>query len=118
MPPDTLETLRHVNHYLCSALLRLSPEQNRCSAIQPQDFFNLLSQLLLAAECLPHTTAPSEATTALQAELLEYRHNLESLQRLLPDLHQRLLAEKARLERAQSHVAAATAWARASRKTL
>ncbi|MFI5102182.1 MAG: hypothetical protein ACHP9V_02300 [Terriglobales bacterium] len=117
MPPDALETLRQVNDHLRSALLRLRPERQHCSTIRPQDFSDLLSQLLRAAECLRHPPEQPEAAAALEREALEYRRNLEKLKRFLPDLHGRLLAEKSRLETAQAHVAAAAAWAHAS-KTL
>jgi nitric oxide reductase activation protein len=114
MQPDTLETLRQVNDNLRSALLRLRPEQKHCSSITPQDFFDILSQILRAAECLRHLPPHSDA----EKESLAYQTNLENLKHFLPDLHERLLAEKARLENAQLHVAAATAWARARKKTL
>jgi len=118
MPPDALETLRQVNEYLRSALLRLHPSQKHCSAIRPQEFSGLLTQLLRAAECLRVRLPSPEANAALQTESLEYRGNLEALKQFLPDLHGRLLAEKSRLETARAHVAAATAWAQASKKTL
>ena len=118
MPPDALETLRQVNDNLRSALLRLRPERKHCSTIKPQDFSDLLSQLLRAAECLRRPPAHSEAAMTLEKESFEYRGNLEKLKHFLPDLHGRLLAEKSRLETAQTHVAAAAAWARASKKTL
>ena len=117
MPPDTLETLRQVNENLRSALLRLRPERKHCSSIRPQDFSDILSQLLRAAECLrllPH----SESAAALEKESFEYRSNLEKLKHFLPDLQVRLLAEKSRLETARNHVASAAAWARANKKTL
>ena len=113
-----LETLRQVNHHLRSALLRLRPEQKQCSSIRPQDFSDILSQILRAAECLRHLPPHPEAGEALERESLEYRNNLEKLKHFLPDLHERLLAEKARLENAQLHVAGAAAWVRASKKTL
>ena len=118
MPPDALETLRQVNGSLRTALTRLRPEQKHCSTVMPQDFSDLLSQLLRAAECLRHPPAQSQASVALDKESLEYRSNLEKLKDFLPDLHGRLLVEKARLETAQTHVAAAAAWARANKKTL
>jgi hypothetical protein len=118
MPPDALETLRQVNANLHSALLRLRPERKRCSAIRPQDFSDLLSHLLRAAECLRRLPPLSEAGAALEKESLEYRGNLEKLKHFLPGLHVRLLAEKSRLETARAHVAAAMAWARARKKTL
>jgi hypothetical protein len=116
--PDALETLRQVNDNLRSALIRLRPEQKDCSTIRPQDFSDILSQLLRAAECLGRRPLDSDAGAALEKESLEYRGNLEKLKQFLPDLHGRLLAEKARLENAQLHVAAAAAWARASKKAL
>jgi hypothetical protein len=118
MPPDTLETLRQVNDSLRSALIRLRPEQKDCSAIRPQDFSDILSQLLGAAECLGRLPLNSGAGGTLEQESLEYRSNLEQLKQFLPDLQGRLLAEKARLENAQLHVAAAAAWTRASKKIL
>jgi hypothetical protein len=118
MPPDTLETLRQVNDNLRSTLLRLHPEQKHCSSITPQDFSDILSQLLRAAECLRRLPPLSDPGGTLEKESLEYRSNLEKLKHFLPDLHGRLLAEKVRLENAQLHVAAAAAWTRASKKTL
>ena len=118
MPPDALETLRQVNDNLRSALIRLRPERKLCSSIRPQDFSDLLSQLLRAAECLRCQRTQSEGSEALEEESLEYRGNLEKLKDFLPDLHGRLLAEKSRLETAQTHVAAVAAWVRASKKTL
>jgi len=118
MTPDALETLRQVNANLRSALIRLRPERKHCSTIRPQDFSEILSQLLRAAECLRRLPAHSEAAAALEKESLEYRGNLEKLKHFLPGLHVRLLAEKSRLETARTHVAAAAAWVRASKKTL
>lgn len=118
MPPDSRETLRDVNRNLRSAMARLRPEQTHCLAIGPQDFSDILRQLLRAAECLRHPPAHPEARVALAEEALEYRRNLEALKQFLPDLQGRLLAERARLETERSQVAAATAWAGASRKFL
>jgi hypothetical protein len=118
MRPDALETLRQVNDNLRSALLRLRPERKRCSTITPQDFSDILSQLLRAAECLRHPPTHSEAAAALERESLEYRTNLERLKHSLPDVQVRLLAEKSRLETAKAHVAAAAAWARSRNKAL
>ena len=118
MPPDALQTFREVNKNMRSALTRLRPEQTHCSTIKPQELIDLLGEVLRAAECVRRLPPHSEATVALELESLEYRHNLEKLQQFLPDLHARLLAEKARIETARTHVAATAAWARASKKTL
>jgi hypothetical protein len=117
-PPDAVETLRQVNDDLRSGVVRLRPEQKDCSTITPQDFADFLSNIQRAAECLRSLRIRSETSMAIEAESLEYRTNLEKLKDFLPDLHGRLLAEKSRLEMAQTHVAAAAAWARASKKTL
>jgi hypothetical protein len=94
MPPDPLATLRQVNESLRFALLRLRPERKHCSAIRPQDFSDILSQLLRAAECLRRLPADSKVAAILEKESLEYRSNLEKLKHFLPDLHARLLVEK------------------------
>lgn len=121
MSPDALDTLRQVNDYLRSTLIRLRPERKHCSAIRPQDFSDLLTQVLRASQCLrtpPHVPAALTTESALHEATLEYRGNLEDLQRFLPDLQARLLAEKGRLEIAKTHVAAAAEWDRAAKKAL
>ena len=125
MASDALLTLRQVNDSLRAALARYRPEQTRSSRITAGDLSGVLAELLRAAECLrnlPSDHSPSRAVTREEAALAEetraYRLNLEKLKCLLPDLHGRLLAEKARLESAQSHVAAAAAWAKASSGSL
>ncbi len=126
MPSDALLTLRQVNDRLRAALARFRPEQTLSSKITAGDLSGVLAELLRARECLrnllsqdtPSTPATAQETAALAEETRTYRANLEKLKRFLPDLHTRLLAERARLEAAQTHVAAASAWARASGKTL
>jgi hypothetical protein len=128
MPPDALETLRQVNRNLRSALLRLRPERKHCSTIRSREFSDLRSQLRRAAECLRRLPVHSEPAAEIEAagieateierESLEYRTNLAQLKQFLPDVHVRLLAEKSRLETARTHLAAAAAWARASKEML
>ena len=117
MAADKLTTLHEVNGRIRSALTRLRPDQKHCSDIRPQDFSDLLSEILRAAECLRDQPPTSEAVELAQASL-EYRTNLERLREFLPLLHGNLLAEKSRLEAARAQVAAAGAWAEASTKTL
>jgi hypothetical protein len=123
MPPDALEILRRVNDNLRSALARLRPERTHCSTLQPQDFSALLSHVLQASECLRNIHSHSVNTAwppknLIEKETLEYRGHLENLKRSLPDLHLRMLAERARLETARSHLSATSAWAGARNKTL
>ena len=89
-----------------------------CSTIQPQDFSDLMAEILCAADCLRSQPALSEDDAAVEQETLEYRRNLENLRDFLPQLHGNLLAEKSRLESARAHVATAAAWARSSGQTL
>jgi hypothetical protein len=117
MPANSLKALQRANGCIRSALLRLRPEQMHCSTIRPQDFSDLMSEILRAAECLANVPAPSDAT-ALEREMLEYHRNLEQLRDFLPQLHGNLLAEKSRLETARAHIATASAWARSSGQTL
>lgn len=118
MKTDTLQTLRQVNESLRFALHRLRPEHTHCSTIQPQDFADLLNDIVRAADCLHGQPLQPGTDPALEQESLEYRCNLQKLRVFLPELHRSLLAEKSRLETAQAHVAAAATWARASSRTL
>ncbi|MBI3478507.1 MAG: hypothetical protein HY010_22495 [Acidobacteria bacterium] len=116
MLPDTLTILNRANISLRSALIRFCSEQEHCSAITAEDFSNLLSEIVHAADCLRHQTVPGEE--AVQQAAQEYRTNLEKLRDLLPELQSNLLAEKSRLEAAQAHISSASAWARSSTSTL
>lgn len=111
MPLDTLATLRQVNKNLRSVLVHLRPERQLCSAIKPQDFYDLRREILRAADCIRSISLDPQPATELENESFEYRSNLEQLNQLLPDVQIRLLAEKSRLECAQNHVVAAAAWA-------
>jgi len=115
-PDDDLATMRAVNKNLKSALVRLRPERQHCSAIKARELSDLRSAILQAAECRRRISP--QTTPELKNELLEYRSNLEQLKQLLPDFQVRLLAEKSRLEKAKSHVAAAAGWAGASTSTF
>ena len=117
MAADKLATLREVNGNIRSALMRLRPDQKHCSDIRPEDFSDLLGEIVRAAECLRSQPAQSEGMELAHASL-EYRSNLEKLRELLPELHGNLLAEKTRLETARAQVASAEAWAQASSRTL
>jgi hypothetical protein len=117
MAADTLTTLQQVNGSIRSALTRLRPDQKHCSNIRPQDFSDLLGEILRAAECLRLQPPQSEGMEFTQASL-EYRTNLVKLRDFLPELQGNLLAERSRLEIAQAHVAAAAEWARTGAKTL
>jgi hypothetical protein len=118
MPLDILATLRRANDNLRSALVRFRPERQHCSTLKPRDFSDLCSEILRAADCIRYISQDHQAETELKNESFEYRANLKQLYQLLPDVQVRLLAEKSRIECAQSHVATAAAWAGATNKSL
>jgi hypothetical protein len=112
--PDALETpertLSEVNEDLHSWLVRLRPERSSCSSISREGFAAIISQLRRAAACL-RGQRTNPAGPEFEQEARDYRANLERLLQFLPSLQVRLLAEKARLETARTHVASASAWA-------
>lgn len=116
-----LLTLRQVNEKLRNALLRFRPDLHQCSTILPGEFSSLRAELVRARKCLrevENTIPDPENASALAAEACKYHTNLRKLKQILPDLQMRLLTERSRLGKAQIHLAAAAAWARASKKTL
>lgn len=90
-------------------IVGVQPENNPCSIVQPHEFSNLLAVVLQGSECLLKLPEEDQQTGG---ECAEYRRNLELLKQFLPYIHGRLLAERARLENTQTHLVAASAWAR------
>lgn len=118
MSPAVIATLRQINANLRAALTRLKPEQTHCLMIKPQDFSDLLADLLSGADCVRNAAMLSPLAAEAKREMAEYRENLEALKQCLPGLHTRLLAERARLATTQVRMSAAAAWAQANKKTL
>jgi hypothetical protein len=118
MSNESASTLRLANTSLRAWLVRLRAEPIALSPVQANDLQDLLAELLRAFGCL--RTGPEEKPTdgELESEIAEYRTNLESLAKVLPSVQGRLLAERARIQIEQSHIAARKAWAQASRRTL
>jgi hypothetical protein len=118
MPHDAIESLRIANGSLRAGLARLQPEASAPGLLNPEDLSGLLEAVSRAAKCR-RSLAPDVVPDAeMQQELREYRSNIEELAKVLPTAHGCLLAEKARLQNVQSHLAAAKAWAQASKDTL
>ena len=118
MSNESASTLLLANTSLRAWLVRLRAEPIALSPVQANDLQDLLAELLRASGCLG--TGPEEKLTdgELESEIAEYRANLESLAKVLPSVQGRLLAERARIQIEQSHIAARKAWAEASRRTL
>ena len=118
MSSDPTASLRIVNGNLRAGLRRLQPELNGASPLKPQDLSGLLAEVLRGAACRRSVAPGSVPDAEWEKEISEYRGNLEKLRKVLPSVQGRLLAEKARLQNAQSHVTAVKAWARASSETF
>jgi hypothetical protein len=108
--------LRLSNGKLRTLVLRLR-EPDHATLITAELLTEPLEELGRTAEWV--RSAPQSSTdTDLAREISECRHNLTELSQVLPSLRGRLLAEKSRLEAVRKHVAAATAWAHASKRSL
>ncbi len=112
------QDLHETNQRLRSWLdLRVTEGGQR--AATAEDITGLLSELLHAgAELRAHPIPAPGTDPELDAELSQYRRNVERLRELLPSIHSQLLVERARLEAQRARVQSATEWARASRQTL
>jgi hypothetical protein len=89
----------------------------RCQAATPQQMAGLLSDLMRAGEWL-RAGLPEEKDLELEAELEQYRQNVEKLRELLPSIHRQLLSERGRLEAERARIGSAAEWMRAARQTL
>jgi hypothetical protein len=118
MPSDATARLRIVNADLRAGLAQLQPEAIALIDLTAQNLSKLLKTVALAAECRRSLAWNEVPDNELEREFREYRSNMEELAKALPAAHGYLLAVKARLQNAQSHVAAANAWAQANKNTL
>jgi len=117
--PSLLHNLRDTNRRLGPCLDSLVPEPGQAVIATPEHMAALLSELLRAGAALHAQPIPPKGNDPeLDVELERYRRHVERLRDLLPCLHSRLLAERARIEGQRSRVQSAAAWARASRQTL
>jgi hypothetical protein len=118
MSNETAATLRLANTSLRAWLVRLRAEPVALSPIQANDLQELLAELLRTSGCLRTGSTVATLNAELENEIADYRTNLESLAKVLPSVQGRFLAERARLQIEQSHIAARKAWAEASRRTF
>jgi hypothetical protein len=82
----------------------------------PQQLTALLSDLLDAGAYLQDRSIRRDVEEQVPA-IHEYQRLLTELQRLLPELHARFLAERALLERERHHLAVAASWSDTARRT-
>ena len=110
---DLHETKARLHFWLDS----LVPEPTHPLVATPEQITGLLSELLRAGQWL-RAGLPQARDRELQAEIDEYRRNVERLRDLLPSIHDQLLRERARLEAERARVASAAQWAEGSRQSL
>jgi hypothetical protein len=109
------DTNQRLLHWLDSSFGELG--QPRLAT--PDHITALLSEMLRAGTQLRAHAIPEKGTDPeLEAELEQYRVNVERLRAVLPSIHSQLLIERARLEAQRSRMQSAAEWARASRQTL
>jgi len=118
-PTALAQTLRETNVRLSYWLDSLIPDPATLGTphvATPDLMAGLLSELMIAGQRL--RALPSERDAAFDAELSEYRKNVERLRTVLPSIHGTLLRERSRLEQERKRVESAAAWACGSRQTL
>ncbi|MFZ0774297.1 MAG: hypothetical protein WCA49_23745 [Candidatus Sulfotelmatobacter sp.] len=122
MPSLTLsrsQDLRETNQRLRHWLDCMITQRGQLSVATPDHITALLSELSRAGAELRAQPFPAKGTDPeLDAELEQYRGNVERLRDLLPSIHSQLLVERARLEAQRARVQSAVEWARASRQTF
>jgi hypothetical protein len=116
MATDIKQSLISANARIRLLLLASQPPGRNVSVIQPHDICGLAQDMARVGQVvreLPREISDSD----LRREMDEYRGNVERLGQVLPSVQGWLLAERARLHAARSHLAAAAAWAHACNKT-
>jgi hypothetical protein len=108
------QNLHQTNCNLLRILDKLSPPDASPTALS-RELMDLFAEVLRVGSWL-HPDSTAAADSELQKELSEYHRLLQRLKILLPDIHAKLLTERARLESERAHLRAAADWARASRK--
>jgi hypothetical protein len=111
--------LSEINRKLHERLDRMTMECGQERPADCKDVAALLSALMQAGAGLRSKARPAPGTDPeLDRELDVYRRNVERLRALLPSIHGRLLAERARIEAQRSRVGSVTEWAGTLRQTV
>ncbi len=118
MPASAREGLRLTNARLRAVLVGWQTTAGELPSVQPLVLTDLLNDLRQAAECLRAIPPDSAPDAELAKEISDYRDNVQQLEQCLPTIQIRMLAERARIESARSHLAAAAAWADGRKRIL
>ena len=111
-----IEDLRADSRNLEARLEHLQSLQHP-SAIRSGDLAALRKQIVELGASLASLSPDTRSEAEIDNEICRYRSVLERLQRFLPTLYNRLLAEKARLGIVVEHLQAATAWTNAGQNS-
>jgi hypothetical protein len=116
MGTKTMQSLISANARIRLLLAARQTPGTSVGTIQLHDIRGLAQDMARVGQMLREL--PTEiGDSDLRREVVEYRTNVERLGQVLPSLQGWLLAEKARLQAARGHLAAAAAWAQACDKT-
>ena len=118
MPAPATQGLQVINARLRAVLADWQTTSGEPASLKTPVLADLLEDLRRAAEWLRAIPPNSPPDDELAREISEYRNHVQQLQQILPAIQARMLAEKARLESARSHLAAAAAWADGRKKIL
>lgn len=118
MPAPATQGLQVINARLRAVLADWQTTSGEPASLKTPVLADLLEDLRRAAEWLRAIPPNSPPDDELAREISEYRNHVQQLQQFLPAIQARMLAEKARLESARSHLAAAAAWADGRKKIL
>jgi len=117
MATKAMQSLISANARIRLLLAATQPLGGSVATIRPQDIAGLAQDMACAGQSASELPAEIDDSD-LRREMAEYRSNVERLGRILPSVHEWLLAEKTRLEIAHRRLAAAAAWVEARDKTL
>lgn len=111
MPNTALEALQLANHNIGKRLTQL-----RCvgaNVVHPDLLADLRVNLAETGVWIKRLPTDGPASPQLDAEISQYRSHLQELARILPTIHARLLAQRARMQTLGERYEAVQAWARA-----
>jgi hypothetical protein len=114
MSDSVLEGLQQANRNLRQMLLLL--QQDGLNAARKGLFGKLRAQVSQADACLRRTGLDTSRSSQTMSEISQYRRHLQQITQILPVVHGRLLAEKARLQIKRARHEGVQVWVDAQQK--
>jgi len=116
MTSQACKTMKDANRKLALLLDSIRGNETGQIALTAQHLSAILTEVSRGGEWMGVRIA-AESDDELRRELDSYCCNLHVLRETMPQIHARLLTERARLEAERAHLDAAAAWARGVRST-